>query len=1168
MNAALKIRVVIGFAGALLAAGHARAQVWTRDPNFAPVLRNDAPALTAATFAPLPDGRVLVFGSFTHLQNGALPAPGLARLAADGTPDPSFRAALADNESVLAAAPLAEGRALALRFANATPATFAFVRLLADGEPDPAFTPISANYTSNLMPLIDGRTLAWSNYLVLNGTDRHRLARFNADGTFDAAFSPALPADVTDLVTVAGQPDGKILVSAWVNTAANAPATGRLFRLAADGRIDASFAAFAAAKPFTTLAAQPDGKILAVAGVTLARFAADGSADANFLPQIPDLHAIERLAVCADGQIVAQAQVGPGAGPWPSTVLFLSPTGGVQRDLRAVLGADRTLWLASIQPDGTLLVVHGLAALGFATPVPIPATGTPIPISVTPIDPALVGTATEPPGTSPVNPGTTTGTMPPNYSQPAVVPARAALARVSADGNTAAPLDPGVIRRSAGYVGGVITDSASRLIVIGTFTHIDGQPRAGLARFTAAGALDATFVPAPGDATLTLILLLAPDGGMIVRATALGDRGTDGLYRTADRIVRLRGDGSVDAAFAPTADYTDSNTHWHAIATDGRVLVSHFSPDNNNEENLRLVWLGGDGRPGVTLPTRFAGLQTVIGVTVGTVATITFTDGSGATAGSPSDPGLYGNPFQFAQPLANGQLLVAGAFLRVNGADRPWLARLNADGSLDASYAPDFSDFSGSVYASSADATGRVFVSGQAWTNGRLTAVRYRLLSDGRRDPSFFSPLYSAPSFPSWTLLQLANGLPDLNFSNRLTQSDGTTVTIHTVITAADGTAWTIGPLARFTASDVAAITVPPVDQTVVTGRDASFLVGLGSRHAAAYQWLFEGAPIPDATLPFLTLSGVQPAQAGHYQVRVTLDGQNLISAAATLTVLGGAARLVNFSALTTVAPGATPIAGFSIGADASPRTWLVRTMGPSLSHFGVSTPVADPELALFRDTAEIAHDRGGAVAAPAAGLAQRVGAFPAYTPNLWWEIMFPEWKSTESALVPSLAAGNYTARVTSTANGSGVALLEVYDSIPTGASGALHNVSLRSRTGPAMNATTVGFVIAGNAPLRVLIRGLGPALAQFGISGAIADPRLALCTGNSSHGPIATNSGWAGNTDVADAARRAGAFALPAGSRDAALVLRLEPGAYTVQLTSASGGTGEAMIEIYVVGI
>src|ERR1019366_1398587 len=251
MNAAPRIRKIACFALALLTANRAHAQVWTRDPNFAPALRNDAPALTAATFAPLPDGRVLLFGSFTHQRNGALPAPGLARLSADGSPDPSFGVTLAVNESVLAAAPLADGRALALRFANATPVTFAFVRLLADGEPDPAFTPISANYTSNLMPLIDGRTLAWSNSLVLNGTDRHRLAQFNADGTLDAAFDSAIPADVANLVTVAGQPDGKILVSASVNTVANAPATGRLFRLATDGRIDASFTAIAMAKPFT-----------------------------------------------------------------------------------------------------------------------------------------------------------------------------------------------------------------------------------------------------------------------------------------------------------------------------------------------------------------------------------------------------------------------------------------------------------------------------------------------------------------------------------------------------------------------------------------------------------------------------------------------------------------------------------------------------------------------------------------------------------------------------------------------------------------------------------------------------------------------------------------------------------------------------------------------------
>jgi hypothetical protein len=62
----------------------------------------------------------------------------------------------------------------------------------------------------------------------------------------------------------------------------------------------------------------------------------------------------------------------------------------------------------------------------------------------------------------------------------------------------------------------------------------------------------------------------------------------------------------------------------------------------------------------------------------------------------------------------------------------------------------------------------------------------------------------------------------------------------------------------------------------------------------------------------------------------------------------------------------------------------------------------------------------------------------------------------------------------------------------------------------------------------------------------------------------LAGNDGWAGSAEAATAALRAGAFALPPTSRDAALVVSLAPGSYTVQLTGAGNSSGTGLIEIY----
>jgi hypothetical protein len=171
---------------------------------------------------------------------------------------------------------------------------------------------------------------------------------------------------------------------------------------------------------------------------------------------------------------------------------------------------------------------------------------------------------------------------------------------------------------------------------------------------------------------------------------------------------------------------------------------------------------------------------------------------------------------------------------------------------------------------------------------------------------------------------------------------------------------------------------------------------------------------------------------------------------------------------------------------------------------------------------------------------------------------------SLGAALTPILGSANYTAVTTSGDGTTGLSLFEFYDTAADGAASLVRNLAIRGNTAPGAAVLTAGFVIAGNGPMRLLVRAVGPTLAAFGLSGVVTDPRLDVFSG----GAIAfvTNSGW-GNAALADAARRAGAFALPANSRDAAVLMTLEPGAYTAQLASVSGATGIGMIEIYVLG-
>lgn len=125
-----------------------------------------------------------------------------------------------------------------------------------------------------------------------------------------------------------------------------------------------------------------------------------------------------------------------------------------------------------------------------------------------------------------------------------------------------------------------------------------------------------------------------------------------------------------------------------------------------------------------------------------------------------------------------------------------------------------------------------------------------------------------------------------------------------------------------------------------------------------------------------------------------------------------------------------------------------------------------------------------------------------------------------------------------------------------------LTNISARASVVTQDEILIGGFAIEGNAPKTVLIRGIGPSLSQFGVPSVLPDPHLALFTAGASV-PDNTNDDWSG-ANVAAAASQELAFPLPVGSKDAALLLTLNPGAYTVHVTGVAGGTGNALLEIY----
>ena len=108
------------------------------------------------------------------------------------------------------------------------------------------------------------------------------------------------------------------------------------------------------------------------------------------------------------------------------------------------------------------------------------------------------------------------------------------------------------------------------------------------------------------------------------------------------------------------------------------------------------------------------------------------------------------------------------------------------------------------------------------------------------------------------------------------------------------------------------------------------------------------------------------------------------------------------------------------------------------------------------------------------------------------------------------------------------------------------------------------GFVISGNAEKKVLIRGVGPTLGQFGVGNVLADPVITLYDKNNK--VVATNAGWTTNSNLTTlvAATLRCTFPLAANSKDAALYVTLAAGSYTVVVTSTSKSSGTVLFEAY----
>ncbi|CAN5407322.1 hypothetical protein BH10ACI3_BH10ACI3_20930 [soil metagenome] len=269
------------------------------------------------------------------------------------------------------------------------------------------------------------------------------------------------------------------------------------------------------------------------------------------------------------------------------------------------------------------------------------------------------------------------------------------VSRLNTNGTLDTTFDPGT-GANGSAVRAIILQPDGKVLVGGQFGSFNGQSTRGLVRLSSTGAIEAAFAPTTNYSTNSIAL--QSDGKIYI--------GRDNSFQGVAPVNRLNDDGTIDASFNATESQVNA-INALAVSQDGKVyeagqMYVDGSSFTNRRALLRLTPTGLIDQafnPFVVYPSLSAGVNNVI-----------------------------------AQP--DGKILAAGQFNDANRVGRSGLVRFNADGSLDTTFSAVAGLGDGTaVNALALQPDGRILVGSSLPVAGNDRLMR--LNPDGSRDTSF-----------------------------------------------------------------------------------------------------------------------------------------------------------------------------------------------------------------------------------------------------------------------------------------------------------------------------------------------------------------------------------------------------------------------------------------------
>ncbi|MBY0435859.1 MAG: fibronectin type III domain-containing protein, partial [Cyclobacteriaceae bacterium] len=318
-------------------------------------------------------------------------------------------------------------------------------------------------------------------------------------------------------------------------------------------------------------------------------------------------------------------------------------------------------------------------------------------------------------------------------------------ARLNSDGSLDGGFNPATINSTV-YT--ISTQPDGKILIGGDFTFYSVTSRSRIARLNSDGSLDNTFDPGIGANTTVRTAIVQSDGKILIGGAFTSYGGVSSNY-----IARINSDGSPDNAFT-TGTGANSWIYSIILQTDGKILIAGLFTSYNGVSIKRIARLNADG----SLDSGFiSGLNDLVitmaiesngkiivggiftsidGVGQNSIARLSNDGSLGAGFNHISGSGANGLVYTVAQQ-SDGKILIGGFFTSYNGVKRNYIARINSDGSLDATFDPGVGA-NNSIFSIALQGDGKIIIGGDFTSYNGVNRNRIaRLNSNGSLDLTF-----------------------------------------------------------------------------------------------------------------------------------------------------------------------------------------------------------------------------------------------------------------------------------------------------------------------------------------------------------------------------------------------------------------------------------------------